>query len=79
MKLSPASNRSRPQQRGFFLVIVLLALTAIMLIYLTIDARRLAVLKRDLRLVEQKQIQRWNPPASGATTNGTPAPSTPTK
>ena len=75
MKLPPPSNHPRPQQRGFFLVIVLLATTAIMLIYLTVNARRLAVLKQDLRLVEQKQVQRFNPIASSATTNRAPASS----
>lgn len=75
MKLAPSSNHPCRHQRGFFLVIVLLAITAIMLIYLTANARRLAVLKQDLRLIEQKQIQRFNPAASGVTTNSVPAPS----
>lgn len=69
MKLAPVSHHPRKHQRGFFLIIVLLAVTAILLIYLTANARRLAVLKQDLRLVEQKQIQRFNPAASGVTTN----------
>lgn len=73
MKLAPSSNHPRRRERGFFLVIVLLAVTAIMLIYLTVNARRLAVLKQNLRLVEQKQIQRFNPAASVAITNRTPA------
>ena len=74
MKLAPSSNRPRHHQRGFFLVIVLLAITAIMLIYLTVNARCLAVLKQDLRLVEQKQVQRFNPAAAGAITNRAPVP-----
>ena len=77
MKLASASPPPGRQQRGFFLVIVLLAITAIMLIYLTVDARRLAVLKQDLRRVEQKQIQRLNPAESGARTNRSPAPAAP--
>jgi hypothetical protein len=48
-----------------------------MLIYLTANARRLALLKQDLRLVEQKQIQRFNPAASGVTTNRVLTPSVP--
>jgi Tfp pilus assembly protein PilX len=60
MKLSLSSRPLRRREHGFFLVIVLLALTAILLIYLTVNARRLAVLKQDLRLIEQKQIQRFN-------------------
>jgi len=79
MKLDSASQPDRPRERGFFLVIVLLAITAIMLIYLTVNARRLAVLKHDLRLVEQKQIQRFNPTASGGITNRAPALSAPVK
>ena len=75
MKLSPSSQHPRHRERGFFLVIVLLAITAIMLIYLTVNAHRLAMLKQDLRLVEQKQVQRFNPIASGATTNRAPASS----
>ena len=77
MKLAPASHHPCHHQRGFFLIIVLLAVTAIMLIYLTANARRLAVLKQDLRLVEQKQILRFNPTASGGTTNRAPVPSAP--
>ena len=75
MKLPSASNHRHHYKRGFFLVIVLLAVTAIMLIYLTVNARRLAVLKQDLRLVEQKQVQRFNPVASGANTIRAPASS----
>ena len=75
MKLAPVSHYACRHPRGFFLNIVLLAVTAIMLIYLTANARRLAVLKQDLRLVEQKQMQRFNPAASGVTTNRAPVPS----
>lgn len=79
MKLCPASESHRPRERGFFLVIVLLAITAIMLIYLTVNARRLAVLKQDLRLVEQRQIQRFNPAELVSITNRAPALSAPEK
>lgn len=77
MKLAPVSHHACRHQRGFFLIIVLLAVTAIILIYLTANARRLAVLKQDLRLVEQKQIQRFSPAASGVTTNRVLVPSVP--
>ena len=77
MKLAPLSHHPRSHQRGFFLIIVLLAVTAIMLIYLTANARRLAVLKQDLRLVEQKQILRFNPAASGVTADRALVPSAP--
>lgn len=75
MKVAATTNQPRRNQRGFFLVIVLLALTAIMLIYLTVDARRLAALKQDLRLIEQKQVQRLNLAESGVATNLPPTPS----
>ncbi len=77
MKLAPPSRHPCHHERGFFLVIVLLALTAILLIYLTVNARRLAVLKQDLRLIEQKQIQRFNfadPAVTGVITNRALAP-----
>jgi hypothetical protein len=64
----------RTRERGFFLVIVLLAITAIMLIYFTANARHLAALKHDLRLVEQKQVQRFNPAVSAVVTNRAPDP-----
>ncbi len=75
MNTSCPSKPGRSRQRGFFLIIVLLALTAIMLIYLTINARRLAVLKQDLRLIDQKQVQRLNPADSGVITNRALTPS----
>lgn len=76
MKLAPPSGHPRHREHGFFLVIVLLALTAILLIYLTVNARRLAVLKQDLRLIEQRQIQRFKsaaPAVTGVITNRAPA------
>jgi hypothetical protein len=50
----PAARRS---ERGF-LVIALLAIISIMLLYINFNMRLLGSLKRDLRLVEQAQIQR---------------------
>jgi len=50
----PAARRS---ERGF-LVIALLAIVAIMLIYVNVNIRLLGNLKRELKLVEQQQIQR---------------------
>src|SRR6266496_51173 len=64
MKISthnPGSPRRRPTarrgERGF-LVIALLAIVAIMLIYVNVNVRLLGSLKRELKLVEQQQIQR---------------------
>ena len=50
----PAARRG---ERGF-LVIALLAILAIMLIYVNANVRLLGHLRRELKLVEQKQIQR---------------------
>lgn len=53
-------NRRHGARRGErgFLVIALLAIVAIMLIYVNINVRLLGNLKRELKLVEQQQIQR---------------------
>ena len=50
----PAARRG---EHGF-LVIALLAIVAIMLIYVNVNVRLLGNLKRELKLVEQQQIQR---------------------
>ncbi|HEU0039173.1 MAG TPA: hypothetical protein VFR76_07860 [Verrucomicrobiae bacterium] len=64
MKISAHNQGSRCRRpagrRGEhgFLVIALLAIVAIMLIYVNINVRLLGNLKRELKLVEQQQIQR---------------------
>jgi len=75
MKLLPKNRHGRPHQGGF-LVIALLAIISIMLVYIAANLHVLAALKKDLRLVEQKQVQRLGKTlASGpvATTNAAPA------
>ena len=73
MKLNrPSQNRRRAEQ-GFFLVVVMIILATIMLIYLAANSRRLANLKREIRLVEQKQVQRLNRSPAVAT-NSIPSP-----
>lgn len=74
MKLLSACQRGSPRHRGFFLIIVMLALVTIMLIYVMANLRILAALKRDIRIVEQKQIQRLErlSPQTAPATNAPP-------
>lgn len=72
MKLNRPSQNYRRTEQGFFLVVVMFILMAIMLIYLAANSRRLINLKREIRLVEQKQVQRLNR-SPAVTTNSVPA------
>jgi hypothetical protein len=72
MKLNRALQNRRPGEQGFFLVTVMLILATIMLIYVATNHRRLTNLKREIRLVEQKQVQRLNR-SPIVTTNSVPA------
>ncbi len=64
MKVAPYNRGPRYRHPGArrgergFLVIALLAIVAIMLLYVNINVRLLGNLKRELKLVEQQQIQR---------------------
>ena len=69
MKLNRSSQNRRARERGFFLVIVMLIMASIMMIYVAANSRRLTNLKNEIRLVEQKQVQRLNHPATVATNN----------
>jgi len=74
MKLLLPSHHDRKGQRGF-LVIAMLAIISIMLVYIAANLHVLAALKRDIRLVEQKQVLRLSkafPVAPVATTNAAP-------
>jgi hypothetical protein len=76
MRLLPAGRHPRANERGF-LVIALLTIITIMLLYIAANLHVLAALKRDLRVVEQKQVQLLNrsfPTVSVTTTNAPPAP-----
>ena len=54
---STLTGAARRAERGF-LIIALLVLVSIMLIYVAFGLRSLNRLRQDLKLVEQKQIQR---------------------
>lgn len=59
MKLISSPGSRHQKQRGF-LVIAMLAIISIMLVYIAANLHVLAALKRDIRLVEQKQLLRLN-------------------
>lgn len=69
---TPHSYRSRKSasQRGVA-VIVVLALLAIILLYITANARTLYYLGREIKLIERQQIQRLAKPVPR--TNSIPA------
>jgi len=48
----------RPRQKGF-VVIALITILGLMSLYVTTNLRTLSVLQRELRLIEQKQLQYW--------------------
>lgn len=63
-------NRCRRRnERGFFAVIVMMILLAIMLIYVASNTRVLNELHQELKWIEQKQLQRMGggQPQDGAT------------
>ena len=72
MKLFSKAQPQRASERGFFLVIVMLVIASILLIYVAANGHRLANLKCEIRLVEQRQIQRLNRATVAVTTNAPP-------
>jgi hypothetical protein len=48
----------RPRQKGF-VVIALITILGLMSLYVATNLRTLSVLKQELRLIEQKQMQYW--------------------
>jgi hypothetical protein len=60
MNLDCQNVNRRIGERGFYLVVVMLIMASIMLLYLAVNTSRLGTLKQELRLVEQKQIERLN-------------------
>jgi hypothetical protein len=67
MNLNCKNSIRRAGERGFYLVVVMLIMASIMLIYLAVNTSRLGSLKKELRLVEQKQIERLNRSTAVAT------------
>jgi hypothetical protein len=79
MKTLATKQSDSRRQRGFFLIVVMLALVTIMLVYVMANLRILASLKRDIRIIEQKQVQRLEkltPSALVVTNAPPPAPLT---
>lgn len=63
-------SKNRPAQRGVA-VIVVLALLAIILLYISANARTLYYLGREIKLIERQQLQRLARPLPR--TNSVPA------
>jgi len=70
--ISARSERVHRNERGF-LIIAMMAILAIILIYVAASMRSLTHLRKDLKLVEQKQVQRLAKPSAVQTTNATAA------
>lgn len=77
MKLQRSASNRPPQQQGFFLVIVMLILAAILLLYSAANARRLANLRDEIRLVERQQVQRLKLVTQDSTLSLTNKPGSP--
>ena len=58
MKTSTSFNH---RQRGF-IVIALITILGMMSLYVTTNLRTLAILKRDIQLIEKQQVQHWQKP-----------------
>ena len=69
-----ATPRKRGNERGF-MVIALLAILALMMVYVMASARILASLKTEIKMVEKKQVRRLSPPPLA--TNKTVSPIVP--
>ncbi len=68
--LIPSPARKRNRQGGFVAVIVMIILLGLILTFIVANIRVLATLHGDIKLVEQKQIQRL----TRASTNAPPVP-----
>jgi Tfp pilus assembly protein PilX len=78
MKLNRNSSRRRSNERGFFLVVVMLILATIMLVYLAANSGHLMALRKEIKLMDQKQVERLNRSSAVSTnTVSTPPPASP--
>ena len=68
---SPIPARCQPvrRSRSGFMVIAMMVILAMMLIYVAATTRLLGHLRQDLKLVEQKQVQRLEKSSPALTTN----------
>jgi len=71
--LIPSRARNRNRQGGFVAVIVMMILLGLILAYIVANLHALATLHGDMKVVEQKQIQRL----AHASTNAPPVPQNP--
>jgi hypothetical protein len=53
------TNTTRQPHQNGFVVIALITILGLMSLYVTTNLRTLSVLKRELQLIEQKQMQYW--------------------
>jgi hypothetical protein len=53
------TNATRQPHQNGFVVIALITILGLMSLYVTTNLRTLSVLKRELQLIEQKQMQYW--------------------
>jgi hypothetical protein len=53
------TNPPFPHRQKGFMVIGVIVILGMMSVYVTTNIRNLALLKRELQLIEQKQIQHW--------------------
>lgn len=64
-RFHPAQPQTARRSESGFMIIAMMALLALMLIYVAASTRSLHQLRQELKLVEQKQIQRlqsFSPP-----------------
>lgn len=58
------NSKPRTQRESGSATVLVLALVAIMMVFLTANQRVLYHLKREVRLVEQQQLKKFQPPAA---------------